>query len=80
MSDAERIVATLDKIRDMREQCAKIAAIEAHYWEEVDDERIQLIAIGAMGAAANICVAILTARTPEQHRTECNTRGKDVTP
>ncbi len=62
----------------LRDQCAKIAAIEAQYWGEVDDERIAPIAIGAMGAAANICVAILTERTPEQHRADCNARGKDV--
>jgi hypothetical protein len=78
VSDAEKIIAVLDEVRNMRERCAKIAAIEAQYWGEVDDERIQLIAIGAMGAASNICVAILTARTPEQHKAECQNRGKDL--
>jgi hypothetical protein len=57
-----------------RDRCAKIAAIEAHYWGEVDDERIDLIAIGAMGAASNICCAILRGHTPAQHEKACTLR------
>lgn len=60
----------------LRDRFIKIAAIEAQYWGDVDDERIRLISIGAMAAAANICCAILTDRTPEQHQTECDFRGK----
>jgi hypothetical protein len=60
----------------LRDQCAKIAAIEAHYWGELDDERLALIAIGAMGAAANICAAILQEKTPEQHKSDCDARGR----
>jgi hypothetical protein len=60
----------------LRDRCAKIAAIEAQYWGEVDDERLTFIATGAMGAASNICAAILTDRTPEQHKADCDARGK----
>jgi hypothetical protein len=62
-----------------RDACAKIAAIEARYWGEVTDERIQLIAMGAMGASANICAAILRELTPEQHEAECKHRGSETT-
>ena len=62
----------------LRERCAKIAAIEARYWAEVEDERLTMISVGAMGAASNICCAILTDRTPEQHQADCAARGKDV--
>jgi hypothetical protein len=80
MSTGDKIVIKVEpsEAAQLREQCAKIAAIEAHYWGELDDERITLIGIGAMGAAANICAAILTERTPEQHKADCNSRGKDL--
>jgi hypothetical protein len=62
--------------QSVREQCAKIAAIEAQYWGEVEGERMMHFSIGAMGAAANICAAILDHKTPEQHKAECDQRGK----
>ena len=77
---SDKIVIKLEssEAEQLREQCAQVAAVEAQYWGDVDDERLALIAIGAMGAAANICVAILIGRTPEQHKADCKTRGKDV--
>lgn len=62
----------------LRDRCAKIAAIEAQYWGEVEDDRLRLMSLGAMGAASNICAAILTDRTPEQHKAECDARDKAV--
>jgi hypothetical protein len=76
MSDRIVVKLELSEAQRVRDVCAKIAAIEAHYWGELDDDRIALIAIGAMGAAANICAAILSERTPEQHKLECTNRGK----
>lgn len=59
----------------LRDRCAKIAAIEAQYWANIENERLLFMSIGAMGAAANICGAILDDRTPEQHQAECDSRG-----
>jgi hypothetical protein len=70
-----KITVEPSEAQRMRDACAKIAAIEAHYWGELGDERIRLMAMGAMGAAANICAAILTERTPEQHEADCKARG-----
>lgn len=76
MSDKIKIVIEPSEDSRVRDVCAKIAAIEAHYWAETSDERIALMAMGAMGAAANICCAILRERTPEQHEADCNARDK----
>lgn len=54
--------------REVREECARIAALEGEYWGRVENERIQELSIGAMGAAANICAAILMGHTAEQHK------------
>lgn len=78
MSDKITIKLEPSEADRLRDRCAKIAAIEAHYWAEVEDERLQVISVGAMGAASNICVAILTERTPEQYQAECEARGKDI--
>jgi len=45
---------------------AAICMIEANYWAAVEDDRLTQISLGAMGAAANICVALLRELTPEQ--------------
>ncbi|MGH9501685.1 MAG: hypothetical protein ACRD20_02415 [Terriglobales bacterium] len=51
----------LDQIRH---ECARIAALESHYWAQVENEDMQQISLGAMGAAANICTAMLLGTSP----------------
>jgi hypothetical protein len=63
----------------IREQCARLAAIEAAYWGRLEDERVQEISIGAMGAASNICAAILMGKTPEQYEREVRARDGEKT-
>ena len=81
---SNRIKVTLEPepevLQKFRDECAQIAAIEAHYWGELGNDKLMLIAIGAMGAAANICGAILRGITPEQHRAECDARAKAAQP
>lgn len=69
------MTTTEEEVKKLRDYCVRIAAIESHYWSEVTDERLQQMAMGAMGAAANICAAILLERTPEEHQKDCEVRG-----
>jgi hypothetical protein len=69
------------------EDVYRIAAMEANYWGEVEDERLLAYALGAMGAASNICAAVMREVTPEQFQSEIEQRrkgnlvlGKEVTP
>ena len=60
-------------------RCARIAAIESRYWAGVDAKNdlgsmLDLISVGAMGAASNICAAILRGVTPEQFEKEIAAR------
>jgi len=63
-----QIEAVATAIRQERERCAAIARAESHYWGQVEDERLLEISIGGMGAAANICGAILMGRSVDEHR------------
>ena len=69
----DQIVAEAAELT-IRERCARLASIEAHYWARLEDERVQEISIGAMGAASNICAAILMGKTPEQYEREVAAR------
>jgi hypothetical protein len=66
----------------VREMCARIAGAECAYWAAVDSDRrdVDMMSIGAMGAAANICAAILMGRSPEQHEAEIRARDGQVLP
>jgi hypothetical protein len=63
--------------RMTRADCARIAALESHYWAivEGDEPSLMQIAIGAIGAAANICAAILTDKSPAEFQVEIEQRG-----
>jgi len=52
----------------------RIAAIEASYWADLEDERMLNYALGAMGAASNICAAVMRELTPEEFRAEIEQR------
>ena len=56
-----------DEERRIREDCGRIAALESYYWAECENESIAQICIGRMGAAANICGAILLGTTAEEY-------------
>ena len=68
--------------RETRFECARIAALESHYWADLDDERPGLaeICIGALGASANIAAAILMGKTEEQVREEIERRQASKEP
>jgi hypothetical protein len=53
-----------------------IAASEAKYWATVDDPKLQQIAIGAMGAAANIAAAIASQVTLDQFQQQLESRAR----
>lgn len=60
-----------------REQAiTMICALEAGYWAEVEDEKLREFSMGAMGAASNICAAVLRGISPEQFRKEIEQRSK----
>jgi len=63
MSDEERVLKTMND--KQRWEMARIAAAESDYWAEVetDDRDMQNVAMGAMGAAGNICAAIAQGKT-----------------
>jgi hypothetical protein len=78
MTNDERAVSE----RRVRADCAQIAAMESHYWAEVDDDRphIMDISMGAMGAAANICAAMLRGISPTEFEKEIQARDVKVIP
>lgn len=61
-----------------RVEDAQIAAVEYRYWKELPDPQGSDLTIhghiGAMGAAANICSAIVTGVTAEDHQQACQLR------
>lgn len=61
-----------------RMRCARIAAMESNYWAGVDSESPHMpdIAMGALGAAANIAANLFMDRTEEQVSIEIEERGK----
>jgi hypothetical protein len=61
-----------------KEEVMRICAIEAHYWGEVDDDRICQFMFGAMGAASNILSAIMRELTPEQFEEEVKARNAQI--
>lgn len=62
--------------RETQMECARIAAIESHYWAGVEGEKLQEISIGAIGAAANICAALFMGRNEYEFREEIQKRGR----
>lgn len=58
------------------DEIARICLLECRYWGDVADEKSTQIAIGAMGAAANICTAVLREITPEQYEREIKARSR----
>ena len=68
--------------RRVRADCARICALESNYWAGVDDDRqhIMDISIGAMGAAANICAAMLRGVTVSQFEQEVEVRDSKEIP
>jgi len=57
-----------ETLANERKRCLRIAAMEADYWRECDDEDQTManIVIGALGAASNVCVAILQGTSAEE--------------
>ena len=56
----------------------RIAAIEASYWANLDgvtDSEVG-VQIGAIGAASNIAVALMTGVTPEEYQNQVDKRAK----
>ncbi len=69
----------LDRLIEARRsaaECARIAAAESQYWQAIEKEEFRDISIGAMGAAANICAAIVKGRTLRQFKVDLKSRGK----
>lgn len=51
------------------DEIAKLCAIESHYWSEVDTESdvaLTWLAMGALGAASNICAGVAQQMSPEE--------------
>lgn len=55
-------------------QAAAICAIEAQYWAGYDKESLEQFSMGAMGAASNICSAMLRGISAEEYREEVRRR------
>jgi hypothetical protein len=69
---------------EVRDECARIAALEAKYWAGVDDGTPEPRSwregrlLGAMAAASNICAAILAGRSSDEVEADIARRDKDI--